>query len=109
MYAGNSAEILTAISQIATTIQPLGGYDYFSVTEVTPTQVTVRANPTIGMQLLAGNQPITATFTALQSGSSTSVSHFAKLGPNAVTPSSAIGTRIENVYKELATRFTMLP
>lgn len=108
VYAASSTQLLTAISQLGPTVQPLAGYNYFSVIETTANQVTLRAEPTVGVQLLGGNAPIVATFTALQSGNTTSVTHTARLGSDTVGRASAINANIDNIYRELATRFPQI-
>lgn len=108
VYAASSAEILTAISQLGPAVQPLTGYNYFSVIETTANQVTLRAEPTVGVQILGGSAPIVATFTALQSGNTTSVTHTAKRGSDTVARASAINANIDNIYRQLATRFSQI-
>lgn len=109
VYAGSSAEILAAISQIAPTVQPTRVHNFFSVVETTPTQVTVRADSLTGLAIFSGNDPVTVTFTALQNGTSTSVSHFVKFNTSTpITPSSPIGQAVENIYKALGEKYTQI-
>ena len=78
LYNATSSDILAAVSQACPSIQPSGGYNYFSVTSITPTSVTCAAEQTTGMQVLSAFGGVSSniasiTFTALQNGNVTSV------------------------------------
>ncbi|GAA5504502.1 hypothetical protein Dxin01_04277 [Deinococcus xinjiangensis] len=81
-------------------------HNYFSVIETTPTQVTLKADNTLGISLLTNNQPVIVTFTALESSGITFVSHSYK---GDVRKDSPIDKRVQNVYNELAKRFNLIP
>lgn len=105
VYAGDSAEILALIGQAAVKVQPKPGYNFFSVLKTNSTQVILQAEPLISIQTLWGWQTITTTFTVLQSGGKTSVTSITKEGDTAVSESSEISMKVDNIYKQIAAKY----
>lgn len=105
VYKAKSADILAYIGQVAPTVQPTVLNNYFSVTGITPTVVTLKSPPTTGVAIanvlakVDENQgAITVTFTALESNGVTSVTHF--IEPRDETPD-----YVSKIYALLDARF----
>lgn len=105
IYQGKASDVLAAITQIAPTVQASRNHNFYSVIEATPTQVTLQADARPGFVALGANVPIRVTFTALESGTTTVVTHAVRteVQPNLYSPP------IANIYAELGKRFTMVP
>lgn len=108
LYKGSSSEILATIAQVAPSVQPTKLSNFFSVTAVTPTYVTLSAQPVVGFQVLnalAGNSTtsgtVTVTFTALENQGITSVS-------SSMSDSRNIEF-VNRVYAELDKKFARIP
>lgn len=107
VYQGKSAEILATIAQIAPSVQPTRISNYFSVTGITPTFVSLSAQPVTGFQILnvlggnsANSGTITVTFTALENGGSTSVT--------SSTSDNGATDFINRIYIELDKKFNRI-
>jgi hypothetical protein len=77
-YVAVSSDILASVSQACPQLKPVFGFNYLSVTSVTPTSVTCTAEQTTAMQIVSAlgsgrKEYVSITFTALQNGNITSV------------------------------------
>lgn len=102
-YVGQSSEIIANIAQVCTQIQPIQGYNFYTVDGISNNGVTCVSKPVLGIQLLGVNAPIRVTFTALQNGNIVNVA-------GSMDGTAGEGRRlIDEVFKNLEKTFKRIP
>ena len=102
-YQATPAQVIAVIVEEGPKITPLTGGNPFSVTGLTPNSVTLST----GTSLLFGN--VQVTFSVLDTGGSTLVTHGYTGSKIDVRPNSMIDQDVQSIYRRIAIKYPEAP
>lgn len=96
-YRAQAPDVLSAIADIAVSLQPSSSYNYYSVQQISDRSIRLRAETVTGISLFFGRRATVILFTASQNGEVVDL---------AATANNDLGQKsIDRIFTELDARY----